>query len=112
MLTFPFRVLFVSSTSSPLSNSRLMKRTRPGARQQAAHGLGDTNAGTKRNQDKDKVGINSRGDQQWLRLILWSCVIVACRIIWHTSELIIWRTGCESGVKRRGEGTFRGNMKL
>jgi hypothetical protein len=22
------------------------------------------------------------------------------RIIWHTSELIIWRTSCESGVKR------------
>jgi predicted nuclease of restriction endonuclease-like (RecB) superfamily len=25
---------------------------------------------------------------------------VASRIIWHTSELIIWRTSCESGVKR------------
>ena len=37
---------------------------------------------------------------------------VASRIIWHTSELIIWRTSCESGVKRLGEGIFRGNMKL
>jgi hypothetical protein len=37
---------------------------------------------------------------------------VASRIIWHTSELIIWRTSCESGVKRVGEGIFRGNMKL
>jgi hypothetical protein len=38
--------------------------------------------------------------------------IVASRIIWHTSELIIWRTSCESGVKRLREGIFRGNMKL
>jgi hypothetical protein len=29
---------------------------------------------------------------------------VASRIIWQTSELIIWRTSCESGVKRLGEG--------
>jgi hypothetical protein len=36
----------------------------------------------------------------------------ASRIIWHTSELIIWRTSCESGVKGLGEGIFRGNMKL
>jgi hypothetical protein len=34
---------------------------------------------------------------------------VASRIIWHISELIIWRTSCESGVKRLGEGIFRGN---
>jgi hypothetical protein len=37
---------------------------------------------------------------------------VASRIIWHTSELIIWRTSCESGVKGLGEGIFRGKMKL
>jgi len=37
---------------------------------------------------------------------------VASRIIWHTSDLIIWRTSCESGVERLGEGIFRGNMKL
>ena len=43
---------------------------------------------------------------------LYRKIIVASRIIWHTSELIIWRTSCESGVKRLGKGIFRGNMKL
>jgi hypothetical protein len=46
MITFPFRALFPSSASSPHSDFRPMKRTRPGARQQAAQGLDDTNSWT------------------------------------------------------------------
>jgi uncharacterized protein (DUF1330 family) len=32
--------------------------------------------------------------------------LVAFRIIWHTSELIIWRTSCESEVRMCGQGPF------
>src|SRR5258708_17007005 len=72
-------------------------------------------------------GANMLGDEQQ-RCVEGSCglgvlqadgltcrrkpICVASRIIWHTSELIIWRTSCESGVKRLGEGIFRSNMKL
>jgi hypothetical protein len=37
---------------------------------------------------------------------------VACRIIWHTSELIIWRTGPESRMKLCGAGIFAPDSKL
>jgi hypothetical protein len=37
---------------------------------------------------------------------------VAFRIIWHTSELIIWRTGCESGAKMCVACRFLRNSRL
>ena len=40
----------------------------------------------------------------WLNSVLSLRLCVAFRIIWHTSELIIWRTSCESEVRMCGAG--------
>jgi hypothetical protein len=53
------------------------RTTRPSVHRQGLPGLDGANPGTRGNQDNDNVMKNAGSDRRLLRLILWSCLIVA-----------------------------------
>jgi len=55
---------------------------------------------------------NATRHQEFISSEPYAMRVVAFRIIWHTSELIIWRTGCESGAKMCVACRFLRNSRL